>query len=155
MTTRRAVIQLAAATMALACATSHAATASRAPPWAMEFMARWYAYYNAGDAHGLSGMFAPDARFGLDHGRSAIAASMAADFLNTQYVCAGAYEGVRELEDMAVAWGHESCLETTRADHKSVRTHERWLLVFRRQPDGTWQLSEETFAAVDAPGGVP
>jgi hypothetical protein len=58
---------------------------------------------------------------------------MASDFLKTQYDCAGDYDGVRELEDMAVAWGHESCLATKKADHKSVRTHERWLLVFRRR----------------------
>jgi ketosteroid isomerase-like protein len=80
---------------------------------------------------------------------------MAADFLKTQYLCAGNYDGVRELGDLAVAWGHESCLETTKASQKTVRTYERWLVVFRRQPDGTWLQSEETFIATDAPGNGP
>jgi len=149
---RTAAFSLVVATATLVCATTSASSPSRSPAWAKEFLSRWYAHFNASDASGIAAMFTLDARFGAERGRDAISSSLAADFSKTQYHCNGNYDDFRELGDLAVAWGHESCLETTRADGTSLRTYERWLLVFRRQPDGTWLLSEETYAATDSGG---
>ena len=64
------------------------------------------------------------------------------------YHCAGRYDGVQELGNLAAAWGHESCTETSRASGVTRQARERWLLVFELQADGKWLLARETFEPV-------
>jgi uncharacterized protein (TIGR02246 family) len=122
------------------------------PAWATDFLHRWYLAFNQGDAPAVAALFTPDARFATFEGRSAIEKSVAADFAQASYHCDGEFEGLRELGTLAVAWGHESCLEKPTGAPAASHTRERWLLVFERQADGRWLLARETYEPVPTAG---
>lgn len=115
------------------------------PSWAGEFLRSWYASFNRGDAIGLASLFSESARLEELHGRAAILKSLEAQFEKTQYQCAGAYDGLRILGNLAVAWGHESCVGTSRVDGRKDQWRERWLLVFERTAPDQWLLTRETY----------
>jgi len=135
-------------------ASAHTEPRAETPSWAHDFLKRWYVSYNAGDAAGVAMLFAPDARLGEISGRAAIEASLASDFERTTYRCTGRFDGIRVLGTLAVAWGYESCLETSKANGDTRRTDERWLLTFRHQANGSWLLADETFEPVKSSGAV-
>ena len=135
-------------------ALADASTQGSTPRSAATFLHSWYLAYNAGDAEGVAALSASDARLGSNTGRSAIEAHHAAAFAKNRHTCRGSYDEVRELGTLAVAWGHESCLERSRNSTKRQRTHERRLLVFGKKPGGEWLITRETFEPVEAPKTV-
>ena len=124
------------------------ATAQQAPvvpKWAKDFLQSWYAVYNAGDAAGVASLFTADGTLGPDKGRAAIAASLEKAFAATRYRCEGKFDGLRELNGLAAAWGVETCTETPKSKGQPVATKERWLIVFEHQADGKWLILRETW----------
>jgi ketosteroid isomerase-like protein len=120
----------------------------RVPEWATAFLSAWYYAYNRGDATGVAALFSEDARLGDTKGRAEIQKTLAAEFEKTQRRCQGGFDGFEVLDDLAVGWGHETCL-TTRNAGKADRTKERWLLVFEMTAPGRWLLTRETYKATD------
>jgi ketosteroid isomerase-like protein len=123
--------------------------ASRLPEWATTFLSAWYYSYNRGDASGVAALFSENARLGETKGRAEIQKTLAAEFAEAQRQCHGAFDGFKVLGDLAVGWGHETCVETTRNVAKAVPTKERWLLVFEMAAPGQWLLTRETYQATD------
>ena len=115
------------------------------PQWADEFLHKWYAAYNRGDAVGVANLFTATAKLGPDEGRAAISAALKRAFLKTTYDCTGQFEMIREIGDLAVGWGVDTCTETPKPKGSPVKTKERWLVVFERQVDGGWLISRESF----------
>jgi uncharacterized protein (TIGR02246 family) len=115
------------------------------PTWAREFLKDWYAAYNAGDATRVAGLFTFDATLGTDRGHTAIVTALTRAFAVAEFKCRGHFESFRQIEALAVGWGVDVCTETQKADRRSKRTKERWLIVFERQGDGRWLISRETW----------
>jgi ketosteroid isomerase-like protein len=139
-------IGLGSSSMPLAAAPS---LASRLPEWATTFLSAWYYSYNRGDASGVAALFSENARLGETKGRAEIQKALATEFEETQRRCQGDFDGFQVLGDLAVGWGHETCVETTRNAAKAAPTKERWLLVFEMAAPGQWQLTRETYQATD------
>jgi ketosteroid isomerase-like protein len=125
------------------------ALASRVPEWATAFLSAWYYSYNRGDASGVAALFSENARLGETKGRAEIHKTLAAEFEKTQRRCQGDFDGFEVLGDLAVGWGHETCVETTRNAGKATGTKEQWLLVFEMTAPGQWLLTRETYQATD------
>jgi ketosteroid isomerase-like protein len=106
-------------------ALANGAAASPIPDWATEFLESWYSAYNAGDASGVAALFASDAVLG-----------------GTDSALIGV---------MAVAWGHESCLEQSKTSTGTRQTYKRWLRVFAVQMSNRWVITRETFEPGEAP----
>jgi ketosteroid isomerase-like protein len=123
--------------------------APRVPEWAVEFLSAWYYSFNRGDASGVAALFSQNARLEETEGRAEIQKRLAAEFEKTQRQCQGDFDGFKVLGDLAVGWGHETCVEETRNAGKTDRTKERWLLVFERAAPGQWLLTRETYEATD------
>jgi ketosteroid isomerase-like protein len=115
------------------------------PSWAANFLRSWYASFNQGDAAGIASLFSEGARLGDLQGRTAILKSLEAQFEKTQYQCTGAYDGLKTLGNLTVAWGHESCLSTSLVDGRKDQWNERWLLVFEKTTPDQWLLTRETY----------
>jgi ketosteroid isomerase-like protein len=125
------------------------APAPRVPEWATTFLSAWYYSYNRGDAAGVAALFSEDARLGETKGRAEIQKTLTAEFEKKQRRCQGNFDGFRVLGELAVGWGHESCVEMTRIAGKAAPTKERWLLVFELAAPGQWLLTRETYQATD------
>jgi ketosteroid isomerase-like protein len=123
--------------------------APRVPEWAAKFLSAWYYSFNRGDASGVVALFSENARLEETEGRGEIQKRLAAEFEKTQRRCQGDFDGFKVLGDLAVGWGHETCVETTRNAGKAARTKERWLLVFEMAAPGQWLLTHETYEATD------
>jgi ketosteroid isomerase-like protein len=115
------------------------------PQWAQTFLQNWYVAYNGSDVAGVSRLFTADASLGPHKGRAAITGDLKKTFAAASYRCTGHFEALRELGELAVAWGVETCVETPKGSVSSNTTKERWLIVFERQPDGRWLISRETW----------
>lgn len=115
------------------------------PKWAEEFLRSWYAAYNRGDATAVANLFTDSAKLGPDQGRGAIQANLKQAFARTNYNCTGRFEAIREIGELAVGWGVDTCIETPKPSGTPMTTKERWLVVFERQPDGRWLISRETW----------
>jgi ketosteroid isomerase-like protein len=74
--------------------------------------------------------------------------TLAAEFEKTPRRCKGDFDRFKILRDLAVGWGHETCI-TTRNGGKADRTKEQWLLVFEMTAPGQWLLTRETYEATD------
>jgi ketosteroid isomerase-like protein len=118
--------------------------ASPVPEWATKFLGAWYCSFNRGDASGVAALFSENARLGETVGRAEIQKTLAAEFEKTQRRCEGDFDGFKVLGDLAVGWGHESCVAG-----KAARTKEHWLLVFEMVAPGQWLLTRETYKATD------
>jgi ketosteroid isomerase-like protein len=118
------------------------------PEWATKFLSAWYYSYNRGDATGVAALFSENARLAATEGRAAIQKTLAAEFEKTPRRCEGDFDGFKILRDLAVGWGHETCV-TTRNAGKADRTKEQWLLVFEMTAPGQWLLTRETYEAMD------
>ena len=121
-----------------------------APEWAKDHLSAWYEAFNAGDAAGVTRLYAPDAvRMppGRERvrGQAAIQADFTGEFATTRYYCSGDYDGFQTMGDMAVAWGHDTCTATSKSDGATESTKERWLAAFERQPSGEWLIVHETW----------
>jgi uncharacterized protein (TIGR02246 family) len=119
------------------------------PQWTAEHLQAWYVAFNAGDAAGVSRLYAEDAvRLPPDgapaRGRVAIQASFASNFRETSFECSGANDEVRVMGNMAVAWGHDSCTATPKAGEGSRTTLSRWVAVYERLA-GEWLIVHETW----------
>jgi ketosteroid isomerase-like protein len=125
------------------------ALAPRVPEWATTFLSAWYYSYNRGDALGVAALFSENARLGETKGRAEIQKTLAAEFEKTQHQCHGDFDGFKVLGNLAVGWGHETCVETTRNAGKAPPTKEQWLLVFEMAAPGQWLLARETYEATD------
>jgi ketosteroid isomerase-like protein len=123
------------------------APAPRVPEWATTFLSAWYYSFNRGDASGVAALFSENARLEETKGRAEIQKTLAAEFEKTQRRCQGDFDGFKVLGDLAVGWGHETCVETTRNAGNAARTKERWLLVFEMVAPGQWLLTRETYQA--------
>jgi ketosteroid isomerase-like protein len=132
----------------LASASPARALAPRVPEWATKFLSAWYYSYNRGDATGVAALFSENARLAATEGRAAIQKTLAAEFEKTPRRCEGDFDGFKILRDLAVGWGHETCV-TTRNAGKADRTKEQWLLVFEMTAPGQWLLTRETYEAMD------
>jgi ketosteroid isomerase-like protein len=121
----------------------------RVPDWATTFLSAWYHSFNRQDASGVAALFSENARLGATTGRAEIQKTLAAEFEKTQRQCQGDFDGFKVLGDLAVGWGHETCVETTRNVGKAARTRERWLLVFEMTAPGQWLLTRETYHATN------
>jgi uncharacterized protein (TIGR02246 family) len=119
--------------------------AAAVPKWADEFLHSWYAAYNRGDATAVASLFTDSAKLGPDRGRGAIQANLKRAFAKTNYNGTGRLETIREIGELAVGWGVDTCIETPKPNGTPVTTIERWLVVFERQPDGRWLISRETW----------
>jgi ketosteroid isomerase-like protein len=119
----------------------------RVPDWATSFLSAWYHSFNGQDASGVAALFSENARLGETTGRAEIQKTLAAEFEKTQRQCQGDFDGFKVLGDLAVGWGHETCVE--RNVGKAIRTKERWLLVFEMTAPGQWLLTRETYQAID------
>ena len=151
---RRLLLSLTAAALrGTVAAPAAAAPRVAVPEWAADFLRRWYAAFNQGDAAAVAALFTSDARFATLEGRSAIEKGIAADFAQASYRCEGEFDGLRELGTLAVGWGHEACLEKPTGASAASHTKERWMLVFERQADGRWLLTRETYEPVTAATG--
>ena len=115
------------------------------PRWAQDFLQRWYASYNGGDAAAVANLFTANGKLGRDERREAIEAGLKRAFSTTSYRCSGRFEALREICDLAVAWGIDTCTETPKPNGSPVTTKERWLIVLERQADGKWLISRETW----------
>jgi ketosteroid isomerase-like protein len=151
-------------------ALANARPSASIPDWAKEFLQSWYAAYNKGDAAAVSSFFDTDAWLvsagpsgttrinGIETtyagtsamGRRSIEGLLASNFATTQYTCSGSYDGLQQLGNLAVAWGHESCLKQPKNATTAERTQERWLRVFAIQMSGRWVVTRETFETVHA-----
>ena len=125
------------------------ALAQRVPEWATTFLSAWYYSFNRGDASGVAALFSEDARLGETKGRAEIQKTLAAEFEKTQRRCQGGFDGFEVLGNLAVGWGHETCIETTPNAGKAARTKELWLLVFEMAAPGQWLLTRETYQATN------
>jgi ketosteroid isomerase-like protein len=123
--------------------------APRVPEWATKLLSAWYYSFNRGDASGVAALFSENARLEETEGRAEIQKRLAAEFEKTQRRCQGDFDGFKVLGDLAVGWGHETCVETTRNAGKAAPTKERWLLVFEMAAPGQWLLTRETYEATD------
>jgi ketosteroid isomerase-like protein len=123
--------------------------ASGVPEWATTFLSAWYYSFNRGDASGVAALFSENARLGETNGRAEIQKTLAAEFEKTQRRCHGDFDGFKVLGNLAVGWGHETCVETTRNAGKAAPTKERWLLVFEMAAPGQWLLTRETYQATN------
>lgn len=121
----------------------------RAPDWATKFLTAWYHSFNGQDASGVAALFSENARLAGTTGRAEIQKVLAAEFEKSHRRCQGDFDGFKVLGDLAVGWGHETCVETMRNVGKVVRTKERWLLVFEMTAPGQWLLTRETYQALD------
>ncbi len=119
----------------------------RVPDWATTFLSAWYHYFNGQDASGVAALFSENGRLAETTGRAGIQKRLAAEFEKTQRRCQGDFDGFKVLGDLAVGWGHETCVETTRNVGKVAPTKERWLLVFEMTAPGKWLLTRETYQA--------
>jgi ketosteroid isomerase-like protein len=125
------------------------ALAPPVPEWATNFLRAWYYSFNRGDASGVAALFSDDARLQETAGRAEIQKRLAAEFEKTQRRCQGDFDGFKVLGDLAVGWGHESCVETTRSAGKAPPTKEQWLLVFEMAAPEQWLLTRETYQATN------
>jgi len=114
------------------------------PEWAAKFLSAWYYSFNRGDASGVAALFSEHARLQETEGRAEIQNKLAAEFEKTQRRCQGNFDGLKVLRDLAVGWGHETCVAGMAAP-----TKERWLLVFEMTAPGQWLLTRETYQAKD------
>jgi len=125
------------------------APASGVPEWATTFLSAGYYSFNRGDASGVAALFSENARLGKTKGRAEIQKTLASEFEKSPRRCQGDFDGFKVLGDLAVGWGHETCVETTRNAGKAARTKERWLLVFEMDASGQWLLTRETYQATN------
>jgi len=123
--------------------------APRVPEWAAKFLSAWYYSFNRGDASGVAALFSENARLGKTKGRAEIQKTLASEFEKSPRRCQGDFDGFKVLGDLAVGWGHETCVETTRNAGKAARRKERWLLVFEMDAPGRWLLTRETYQATN------
>jgi ketosteroid isomerase-like protein len=123
--------------------------APHVPEWATKFLSAWYYSFNRGDASGVAALFSENARLEETVGRAEIQKRLAAEFEKTQRRCQGDFDGFKVLGDLAVGWGHETCVDETRNAGKAARTKEQWLLVFEMAAPGQWLLTRETYEATD------
>jgi ketosteroid isomerase-like protein len=122
--------------------------ASRVPEWATTFLSAWYYSFNRGDASGVAALFSENARLGDRMGRAEIQKTLASEFEKTPRHCQGDFDGFRVLGNLAVGWGHETCVAATPNAGNAARTKERWLLVFEMAAPGQWLLTRETYEAI-------
>lgn len=125
------------------------AAPSRVPEWATTFLSAWYYSYNRGDATSVAALFSEDARLGETKGRAEIQKRLAAEFEKTRRRCQGNFDGFEVLGNLAVGWGHETCVSTRSAGDSELGTKERWLLVFQMTTPGQWLLTRETYEATN------
>jgi ketosteroid isomerase-like protein len=118
--------------------------APRVPEWATKFLSAWYYSFNRQNAEGVAALFSESARLGNTNGRAEIRKTLAAEFEKTQRRCQGGFDGFNVLGDLAVGWGHETCVAG-----RAAPTKERWLLVFEMAAPGQWLLTRETYEATD------
>jgi ketosteroid isomerase-like protein len=142
---RCSVLACAWALLCLAPPCASAQEEAAVPQWAEDFLRSWYAAYNRGDAVAVASFFTSTAKLGPDQGRGAIQGSLNKAFSKTNYNCTGRFESIREIGDLAVGWGVDTCTETPKPIGSPATTKERWLAVFERQPDGRWLISRETW----------
>ncbi len=121
----------------------------RVPEWATKFLSAWYYSWNRGDASGVAALFSENARLGETNGRAEIEKVLAGILEKRQCQCQGNFEGFKVLGDLAVGWGHETCVDTMPNAAKATPTKERWLLVFEMAAPGQWLLTRETYEATD------
>jgi uncharacterized protein (TIGR02246 family) len=111
-------------------------------------MGRWYAAFNAGDAAGLSRLYAPDAalilRQEVFQGRAAIEAFHEENFAKIEARCRFTIEGVSSTARLGAVWGEDDCSGTPRAGGATLKWRVRWLTVFQQQPDGTWLIVRDS-----------
>ena len=110
-----------------------------------DFLQAWYVAYISGNATAVADLFTVDARLGPYKGRTSIATSLKKAFTATSYDCRGHFEELHELDTLAVAWGIETCVETSKSGELPSTSRERWLIVFERQVNGKWLISRETW----------
>jgi hypothetical protein len=67
------------------------------PRWAQDFLQRWYAAYNGGDAATVASLFTAGGNLGRDEGREAIEVGLKRAFSATSYCCTGRFEALREI----------------------------------------------------------
>jgi ketosteroid isomerase-like protein len=131
-------------------ALANAPAASPIPSWAATLLDSWYAAYNSGDAAGVAALYTPDALLGFDNGRpgggtvitgrAGVRLTLTAVFARSGYTCQGSYDVVQQLGTLAVASGHEACLENSKPNG---RTYRRWLRVFALTMSGQWAITRE------------
>jgi ketosteroid isomerase-like protein len=144
-------------------ALANAPATSPVPSWAGTFLDSWYTAYNNGDAAGVAALFTRDALLGFNNGRAGgsvamgragIEAALTTVFARSRYTCRGSYDGVQQLGTLAVAWGHESCLERPKNSTTTGRTYKRWLRVFALQISDQWAITREESESIQAPETV-
>jgi hypothetical protein len=118
---------------------------SHVPEWATTFLSAWYYSFNRGEASGVAALFSENARLQETNGRAEIQKRLAAEFEKTQRRCEGDFNGFKVLGNLAVGWGHETCIETTRNAGKALPTKEQWPLVFELGTTFTSMVSGDIY----------
>ena len=112
-------------------------------------IAAWDRAWNAGDCETLASLYTADALAmppNVPAARvDATRASCKKDFDQFREENRSIVEDVRVSGNLAVARGTQEASTTPKAGGNSVRDKEKWIVVFLRQPDGSWKVLWETY----------
>jgi ketosteroid isomerase-like protein len=112
--------------------------------------AEWVRLYNAGDFDRLMSVFYADDIMLMApnspsrRGKNDVLLSYRKDDeANVERVETSLVEDVRVSGDLAVARGRDTGMTTSRKEATTVPYDLKWVMVFERQPDGTWKCVYE------------
>ncbi len=113
-------------------------------------IAAWDKAWNAGDCETLTSFYTADAvamgpNLPATMGVKALHASCRKDFDQFREENRSFVEDVRVSGNLAVARGTQEARTTPKAGGDSIRDKEKWIVVFLRQPEGSWKVLWETY----------
>jgi ketosteroid isomerase-like protein len=136
---------------------SYVLTKFDAPAWAVAFLQSWYGAYNGADAARIAALYSPDAFLAINNGHNggraatdgrSIGASLARESAEARRSCKGDYDGIQELGTLAVAWGHDRCLQTSSDLLNTGELDRRWLRVLAPTKSGQWLITRDAIEDV-------
>ena len=112
----------------------------------------WAELFMAGDFDGLvSNLYAEDAvrmppNEPIIKGREAILAGFKKDTEQTEiHIDSSIAEDVRVSGDWALVRGLDTGTNTPKGGGEAAKMNDKWLLLYERQPDGTWKIFYEAW----------
>ncbi len=118
------------------------------PEWVRQRTEAWYAAFGSGDSAAMGKLYANDAVLLLQgeifEGRTAIEAFHKGNFEKAQFACTWKVLGMVTVDKLATVWGEDSCADTPKAGGTPLDWNGRWLMVYQRQPDGSWIIVRDS-----------
>lgn len=112
------------------------------PEWVRQHTEQWYAAFGAGDAVAMGKLYASDAVLVLQgetfQGRTEIEAFHRGNFEKAKFTCTFTIIGMAAVDKLAAVWGDDSCADAPKSGGPPADWKGRWLMVYQRQPDGSW-----------------